>query len=202
MQIDRLETKVVKPLVEYDSVCRKARVSFTFQHLSSLAVWPSVLITCRLYYVPQEELKSNHSVGEREVAKQRNLDRVRIRDPANRKRIVSTNHLAPTMHITSYQFWPTLLPMHTCTIPPFPHHTLILFQSSSPPPPGSSSLMVTFLGQRRLASFPGSLQPGNEAKRWSDDNFSVVISTPNSSGPSRLEVSVAQKSLKAWNVAC
>lgn len=32
MQIDRLETKVVKPLVEYDSVCRKARVSFTFEH--------------------------------------------------------------------------------------------------------------------------------------------------------------------------
>ena len=160
MQIDRLETKVVKPLVEYDSVCRKARVSFTFQHLSSLAVWPLALITCRLYYVPQEELKSNHSVGEREVAKQRNLDRVRIRDPANRKRIVSTNHLAPTMHITSYRFWPTLPPiMRTCTIPPFSqcthapflqcthapfhpspnahmHHspTTHLFQSSSPPP--------------------------------------------------------------------
>ena len=181
-------------------MCRKARVSFTFQHLSSLAVWPSALITCRLYYVPQEELKSNHSVGEREVAKQRNLDRVRIRDPANRKRIVSTNHLAPTMHIMSYQFWPTLPQL--CAHAPFPHHTLILFQSSSPPPPGSSSLMVTFLGQRRLASFPGSLQPGNEAKRWSHDNFSVVMSTPNSSGPTRLEVSVAQKSLKAWNVAC
>ena len=45
MQIDRLETKVVKPLVEYDSVCRKARVSFW--SLCSLAVWPSALITCR-----------------------------------------------------------------------------------------------------------------------------------------------------------
>ena len=39
---------------------------------------------------PQEELKSTHSVGEREVSKQRNLDRVRIRDPTNRKRIVSS----------------------------------------------------------------------------------------------------------------
>ena len=50
MQIDRLETKVVKPLVEYDSVCRKARVSFTFEHgpcVPYIAVWPSVLITCR-----------------------------------------------------------------------------------------------------------------------------------------------------------
>ena len=56
-------------------------------------------------FVPQEELKSNHSVGEREVTKQRNLDRVRIRDPANRKRIVSTHHLIPTMHI-----WPSLIP--------------------------------------------------------------------------------------------
>ena len=189
-------------------MCRKARVSFTFQHLSSLAVWPSALITCRLYYVPQEELKSNHSVGEREVAKQRNLDRVRIRDPANRKRIVSTNHLAPTMHMTSYQFWPTLSPIkRTCTLPPFPHHTFVpkLFPTTSTFLfwfESSSSLMVTFLGQKRLASFPGSLQPGNEAKRRSDDNFSMVISTPNLSGPSRLEVSDAQKLLKAWNVAC
>ena len=35
----------------------------------------------------QEELKTNHAVREREVNKQRNLDRVKIRDPANRKRI-------------------------------------------------------------------------------------------------------------------
>ena len=82
-----------------------------------------------------------------------------------------------------------------------------LFQSSSPTTlrflfESCSSLMVTFLCQRRLAPFPGSLQPGNEAKRRSD-NFSMVKSTPNSSGPSRLEVSDAQKSsLKAWNVAC
>ena len=61
-------------------------------------------------FVSQEELKSNHSVGEREVTKQRNLDRVRIRDPANRKRIVSTHHLIPTMHI-----WPSLIPK------PHPH---------------------------------------------------------------------------------
>jgi len=52
-------------------------------------------------FVPQEELKSNHSVGEREVTKQRNLDRVRIRDPANRKRIVSTHHLIPTFGLVS-----------------------------------------------------------------------------------------------------
>ena len=75
-----------------------------------------------------------------------------------------------------------------------------LFQSSSPTTPrflfwfeSSSSLMVTFLGQRRLASFPGSLQPGKEAKRRSDDSFSMVKSTPNSSGSSRLEVSDVQK---------
>ena len=87
----------------------------------------------RLYYIPQEELKSNHSVGEREVTKQRNLDRVRIRDPANRKRIVSINHLAPTIHIESYQFWPTLPQMHTCTIPP----THICSKAPPPPPRGS-----------------------------------------------------------------
>lgn len=38
----------------------------------------------------QEELRTSHSVREREVNKQRNLDRVRLRDPANRKRIVSS----------------------------------------------------------------------------------------------------------------
>ena len=39
----------------------------------------------------QEELRASHSVREKEVNKQRNLDRVRIRDPANRKRIVSSS---------------------------------------------------------------------------------------------------------------
>ena len=51
----------MKPLLEYDGLCRKAR----------------------------EEVRAAHSVGDREVGKQRSLDRVRIRDPANRKRIVS-----------------------------------------------------------------------------------------------------------------
>lgn len=43
----------------------------------------------------QEEMKSYHGVTEREVSKQRNLDRVRIRDPANRKRISQVRH-SPT----------------------------------------------------------------------------------------------------------
>ena len=32
-----------------------------------------------------------HGVWEKEVSKQRNLDRVRFKDPANRKRTVSSN---------------------------------------------------------------------------------------------------------------
>ena len=42
-----------------------------------------------LYVYTQEELRETHTVGEKEVNKQRNLDRARIRDPANRKRLVS-----------------------------------------------------------------------------------------------------------------
>ena len=38
----------------------------------------------------QEEIRATHGVWEREVSKQRNMDRVRFRDPSNRKRIVST----------------------------------------------------------------------------------------------------------------
>lgn len=34
-------------------------------------------------------MKCTHLVGEKEVKKQRALERVKIRDPANRKRIVS-----------------------------------------------------------------------------------------------------------------
>jgi hypothetical protein len=59
LQIDKMEAKVVKPLLEYEVVCKKAK----------------------------EEIRATHGVWEREVSKQRNLDRVRFRDPANRKRI-------------------------------------------------------------------------------------------------------------------
>ncbi|CAI8010293.1 Protein FAM92A [Geodia barretti] len=59
LQIDRMEAKVVKPLLEYEGVCKKAK----------------------------EEIRVAHGVWEKEVNKQRNMDRVRFRDPANRKRI-------------------------------------------------------------------------------------------------------------------
>ena len=46
----------------------------------------------------QEEIRATHGVWEREVSKQRNMDRVRFRDPSNRKRIVSTpTHVHPAV---------------------------------------------------------------------------------------------------------
>lgn len=44
-----------------------------------------------LYFQLQDEIRAAHGVWEREVTKQRNLDRVKFRDPANRKRIVSSS---------------------------------------------------------------------------------------------------------------
>ena len=40
----------------------------------------------------QEELRSTQTVGDKEVRKLRAMERVKIREPANRKRIVSYNH--------------------------------------------------------------------------------------------------------------
>lgn len=37
----------------------------------------------------QEEVKSIKNVGDREVNKQRTLEKTRVRDPTNRKRLVS-----------------------------------------------------------------------------------------------------------------
>eukprot|EP00731_Ephydatia_muelleri_P035346 Em0115g14a len=59
VKIDRIEAKVVKPLLEYDGLCRRAK----------------------------EELHTSHDVREKEVDKQRSLERVRIRDPTNRRRL-------------------------------------------------------------------------------------------------------------------
>ncbi len=109
-QIDKMEAKVVQPLLDYESVCRKARVrmyklsgwlgrvyrfvdegSNIFSYCREISISsvpkPRFYIIIVLYI--QDELKSTRSVGEREVTKQRGLDRVKIRDPANRKKIVS-----------------------------------------------------------------------------------------------------------------
>ena len=58
VKIDRIEAKVVKPLLEYDGLCRRAK----------------------------DELHTSHDIREKEVDKQRSLERVRIRDPTNRRR--------------------------------------------------------------------------------------------------------------------
>lgn len=59
LKIDRMEAKVVKPLLEYDGICRRAK----------------------------EELHTSHNIREKEIDKQRTLERVRIRDPTNRRRM-------------------------------------------------------------------------------------------------------------------
>lgn len=166
-QIDRLETKVVKPLVEYDSVCRKARVSFTFQHgLSSLAIWPSALITCRRDwgwlmaknkgYVPHKTLL--HSSGGAEEQPQcwgergnqtEKLGPCEDQGPSKQEedcihQSPCTNHTHRVISILAHSS-PNAHMHHS----PNTH----LFQSSSPTTPrflfwfeSSSSLMVTFLG--------------------------------------------------------
>ena len=42
-----------------------------------------------MIFLSQEELQVSHSAREKELNKQRAVDRVRVRDPANRQRIVS-----------------------------------------------------------------------------------------------------------------
>lgn len=79
--MDRLETKVVKPLVDYEHTVRKARVG-TLQHFHL-----SVINHC--HFSQQEELKAYHHDESKEVSQQKTLDRVRARDPSNKKRIVS-----------------------------------------------------------------------------------------------------------------
>ncbi len=38
IQIDRMECKVVKPLLEYDSICRKALVRLTLLHTQCISI--------------------------------------------------------------------------------------------------------------------------------------------------------------------
>ena len=80
-----MESKVVKPLLEYENLCRKAKVCLSLTYLPPL-LNPEMEKNLPLM---QEELKSVKAIGEREVNKQRLLDRIRIRDPTNRKKIVS-----------------------------------------------------------------------------------------------------------------
>lgn len=78
-QLDRLEAKVVKPLLEYDHVCKKAKVI--------TEKWIRVqhnYITCI-----QEELKACHTDREKVINQQRTLDRTRIREPTNSRKLVS-----------------------------------------------------------------------------------------------------------------
>lgn len=42
-----------------------------------------------MIFLSQEELQASHGAREKELNKQRAVDRVRVRDPANRQRIVS-----------------------------------------------------------------------------------------------------------------
>ncbi|XP_065914456.1 CBY1-interacting BAR domain-containing protein 1-like [Dysidea avara] len=58
-KIDRMEAKVLRPLNDYDTVCRKAK----------------------------EELQISHGAREKELNKQRTVDRARVRDPSNRQKI-------------------------------------------------------------------------------------------------------------------
>lgn len=57
--VDRLEAKVHSPLMNYESVCRKAK----------------------------EEIKDSNNSREKELSKQRQLDRTRVKDPSNLKKI-------------------------------------------------------------------------------------------------------------------
>ena len=57
-------------------------------HQLQVQLYTSMLVVY-VVILSQEELQVSHSAREKELNKQRAVDRVRVRDPANRQRIVS-----------------------------------------------------------------------------------------------------------------
>ena len=84
---------MVKPLLDYESTCKRARVSL-FILYALINIYPLyhllLIILCLLFL--KDELKVYDVDRRKEVNQQKALDRTRINDPANRRKIVSLHH--------------------------------------------------------------------------------------------------------------